>query len=169
MKKYALLAALCCAAAFAGIGVAAPAAHAGCVGLAGGVGWLPAAPGAPEPRWDGAGGIQCTTNNGDWYDLEYYFDAYRNGAVQALPRTHQIIISHGFGPGNPLPTNYKFTQHYSVECGFVSPIFGVPPYTQIRTEVLLTNERTGSTSHAVGPWNVIDTTGEYNCANGIGN
>lgn len=167
-KKIALLAALCVS-ALAAYGVAAPAAMAGCVAVAGGTGWLPISAGHPEPRWDGAAAINCTTNNGDWYDIEYYFDAYRSGTWSALPRTHQSPVNNAWGPGAPLKDGFASTSHYQVECGFVSPLFGVSPYTQIRTEAILHNQRTGSVSHVVGAAQVIDTTGEFNCANGIGN
>ena len=131
-------------------GAFASTAHAGCIALAGGA--------AETTRpiigqgWDGAGGMQCTTNNGNNYEIQYHFDGLiGSGVWRALPRTGMFPLNRDIGCSTcgPVANNFKFTEHYFQTCGSffqdMSPIFN-----RVRTDVIVTNLSTGSVSHAVG-------------------
>jgi len=117
-------------------------ASAGCAADAGGTAYTTNVDGNNHAGYAAAGAIQCTTNNGDWYELRLYYAVSRDGGSTYAIATN--VTRFGYGPGDPLPTNYNSTHHLGWLCTEINNGL-VAEFDHVRLKVVVENMRTHTT------------------------
>jgi hypothetical protein len=111
----------------------APAAHAGCLASGGSTAFD-----SSKNSWIGHGAIQCTFNNGSDYELRIYLQTNETGSW-SISTTSARTVYHKVGG---LDDGYQSNRIIEWPCSQANAVS--PPFTALRTKVVVENLNTGS-------------------------